>query len=156
MSCYSFSLKTFILIVLLFTFVIQSTFYKREILMNFDEKAGVVSTLWFEFRNSDEFADFVTYNDIGCPLAYMYANGLVKELSEQGIEMITETFGIFLELLDVTEDVIDEILPDKNLGAILVFAKIKAKISAGTTDVEEEDEYVFHTTGERIIKLDEA
>ena len=124
--------------------------------MNFDEKAGVVSTLWFELRNSDEFADFVTYNDIGCPLAYMYANGLVKELSEQGIEMITETFGIFLELLDVTEDVIDEILPDKNLGAILVFAKIKAKISAGTTDVEEEDEYVFHTTGERIIKLDEA
>ena len=122
--------------------------------MNFEEKAGVIGTLWIEFRKSDEYADFMSYNDLGCPLAYMYSSGLVKELSDQGIAMISETFNMFLELLDVTEEVIDEILPDKNLGAILVFAKIKAKNSAQAKEVDEEDEYVFHSIGETVIKLD--
>ena len=125
--------------------------------MNFDEKAGVVGTLWIEFRRSDEYADFMAYNDLGCPLAYMYTNGLVKELSDQGKAMISETFKMFLELLDVTEDVIDEILPDKNLGAILVFAKIKAKNSTRVTEVaqDEDDEEVFHSFGTRTIKMED-
>jgi hypothetical protein len=54
--------------------------------------------------------------------------------------------------------VIDEILPDKNLGAILVFAKIKAKNTARATEVaqNEDEEYVFHSFGERTIKLDDV
>lgn len=123
--------------------------------MNFEEKAGVIGTLWIEYRRSDEYADFMAYNDLGCPLAYMYTNGLVKELSEQGIAMISETFTMFLELLDVTEEVIDEILPDKNFGAILVFAKIKAKNSARAAEVDEPDTEEFHSFGVRIIKLDD-
>lgn len=88
----------------------------------------------------------------------MYTNGLVNELSDQVIAMIREAFKMFLELLDVTEDVIDEILPDKNLGAILVFTKIKAKNTARATEVDqnEDEEYVFHSFGERTIKLDDV
>ena len=123
--------------------------------MNFEEKAGVIGTLWIEYRRSDEYADFMAYNDLGCPLAYMYTKGLVKELSEQGIAMISETFTMFLELLDVTEEVIDEILPDKNFGAILVFAKIKAKNSARAAEVDEPDTEEFHSFGVRTIKLDD-
>jgi hypothetical protein len=42
---------------------------------------------------------------------------------------------MFLELINVTEEEIDTVLPDKNLGAILVFAHNKKKNS--TPDEEE-------------------
>jgi tetratricopeptide (TPR) repeat protein len=94
-------------------------------MMTFDEKASVISTLWIEFRKDEAYSDFMSYNDIGCPLAYNYTNGLATTLSDQGIKMIEETFAMFLDIVDVTEDEIDAVLPDKNLGAILVFSHMK-------------------------------
>jgi len=97
--------------------------------MEFADKAGVIGQLWIEFRNDEDFSAFMEYNDLGCPLAYMVAEGIVKEVTPLGEEMINETFKMFLELLDVEESVIDEVLPDKTLGAILVFAHNKKKNS---------------------------
>lgn len=93
------------------------------------DKAGVIGQLWIEFRNDEDFEAFMAYNDLGCPMAYMVAEGLIKELSPVGEEMINETFKMFIELLEVTEEEIDSVLPDKNLGAILVFAANKKKNS---------------------------
>mgnify|MGYP000382927125 CR=1 FL=1 len=45
--------------------------------------------------------------------------------------MIEETFKMFLELINVTEEEIDSVLPDKNLGAILVFAHNKKNNTPG-------------------------
>jgi tetratricopeptide (TPR) repeat protein len=95
--------------------------------MNFDEKNAVIASLWIEFRKDEDFADFMTYNDLGCPLAYMYQEKLITELSDQGIGMITETFNNFMKLMDVTEADVDAVLPDKNLGAIMVFSYHKRK-----------------------------
>lgn len=97
--------------------------------MEFVDKAGVIGQLWIEFRNDEDFSAFMEYNDLGCPLAYMVAEGIVKEVTPLGEEMINETFKMFLELLEVEESVIDEVLPDKTLGAILVFAHNKKKNS---------------------------
>lgn len=97
--------------------------------MDFADKAGVIGQLWIEFRNDEDFSAFMEYNDLGCPMAYMVAEGLIKELTPVGETMVEETFNMFLELLEVTEAEIDEVLPDKNLGAILVFAHNKKKFS---------------------------
>ena len=97
--------------------------------MNFDEKSGVISSLWIEFRKDEDFAAFMSYNDLGCPLAYMYQQKLITALSDQGIEMITETFNNFMDLMDVTEEDVDAVLPDKNLGAIMVFSYHKRKVA---------------------------
>jgi hypothetical protein len=89
--------------------------------MEFADKAGIVGQLWIEFRNDEDFSAFMEYNDLGCPLGYMVAEGIVKEVSPLGEEMITETYKMLLDLLEVTEEdfaVLDEI----NLGSILVFA----------------------------------
>lgn len=93
--------------------------------MDFADKAGVIGQLWIEFRNDEDFSAFMEYNDLGCPMAYMVAEGMIKELTPVGEEMIGETFKMFLELLEVTEEEIDDVLPDKNLGAILLFAHNK-------------------------------
>lgn len=93
--------------------------------MEFADKAGVIGQLWIEFRNDEDFSAFMDYNDLGCPMAYMVAEGMIKELTPVGEEMVGETFKMFLELLEVTEEELDEALPDKNLGAILLFAHNK-------------------------------
>jgi hypothetical protein len=93
--------------------------------MDFADKTGVIGQLWIEFRGDEDFEVFMDYNDLGCPMAYMVAEGLIKDLTPIGEEMIIETFKMFLELINVTEEEIDSVLPDKNLGAILVFAHNK-------------------------------
>lgn len=102
--------------------------------MDFADKAGVIGQLWIEFRGDEDFEAFMDYNDLGCPMAYMVAEGLIKELTPVGEEMITETFKMFLELINVTEEEIDSVIPEKNLGSILVFGHFKKKNSEPTPE----------------------
>ena len=103
--------------------------------MDFADKTGVIGQLWIEFRNDEDFSAFMDYNDLGCPMAYMVAEGLIKDLTPIGEEMITETFKMFLELINVTEEEIDSVIKEKNLGSILVFAHHKK--NNGEPDTEE-------------------
>jgi len=89
--------------------------------MELANKAGIIGQLWIEFRNDEDFTAFMEYNDLGCPLAYMVAEGLISELSPVGEEMLEETFKMFLQLLNISEQEID-VLPEVNLSAILIFA----------------------------------
>lgn len=94
--------------------------------MDFADKAGIVGQLWIEFRNDEDFTAFMEYNDLGCPLAYMIAEGIVKEVTPLGEEMVSETYKMLLELLEVTEEDF-EVLDEINLGSILVLAYNKKK-----------------------------
>lgn len=86
--------------------------------MQFTDKAAVVGQLWIEFRNDEDFSKFMEYNDLGCPLAYMIAEGIVKEPTPLGQEMVEETFKMFSELIVVTEEQIDQ-LETINLMTVL-------------------------------------
>lgn len=97
--------------------------------MDIVEKVGALATLWIEFKEDPDFEAFVQYNDVGLPLAYYLEEGLCTELSPLGEQYITETFAMLIDLLGVTEEEIDEVLPDKNLGAILLFAYNKKQNS---------------------------
>lgn len=94
--------------------------------MDFADKAGIVGQLWIEFRNDEDFTAFMEYNDLGCPLAYMIAEGIVKEVTPLGEEMVSETYKMLLELLEVTEEDF-EVLDEINLGSILMLAYNKKK-----------------------------
>lgn len=94
--------------------------------MDFANKAGIVGQLWIEFRNDEDFSAFMEYNDLGCPLAYMIAEGIVKEVTPLGEEMINETYKMLLELLEVEESDF-EVLDEINLGSILLLAYNKKK-----------------------------
>lgn len=102
--------------------------------MDFADKAGIVGQLWIEFRNDEDFTAFMDYNDLGCPLAYMVAEGIVKEVTPLGEEMINETFKMLLDLLEVSEPEV-EALDEVSLSSILVFAYNKKQAKKA---VEEE------------------
>ena len=90
--------------------------------MDFADKAGTIGQLWIEFREDEDFASFMEYNDLGCPMAYMMAQGLIKDLTPLGEEMISETFSMFIKLINVTEEEIDSLTENKDLSSILAFA----------------------------------
>lgn len=92
--------------------------------MNLADKTGIIGQLWIEFRNDEDFAEFMEYNDLGCPMAYMVAEGLVKELTPIGEDMINETFNMFSKLLEISEEEIDG-LEVINLQSVLEFAYAK-------------------------------
>lgn len=88
--------------------------------MDFADKSGLLAQLWLEFKEDKDFSAFIEYNDIGLPLAYCHANGLVTEVSDLGEDYIKETLDMFFKLLEITEEEVDE-MDDQSLGAILTF-----------------------------------
>jgi hypothetical protein len=88
--------------------------------MDFADKAGLLAQLWLDFKEDKDFSAFIEYNDIGLPLAYCHANGLVTEVSDLGEQYIEETIDMFFKLLEITEEEVD-VLDDQSLGAILTF-----------------------------------
>ena len=87
----------------------------------FADKCGILGRFWIEFREDEELKNFTEYNDVGLPVAYFIAEGLVKEtpLSEQ---YINETFDLLLAAIEVTEEEIDGI---DNLEDLMDYASDK-------------------------------
>jgi hypothetical protein len=86
--------------------------------IEFPSKTGILGQFWIEFRDDETLADFIEYNDIGLPLAYFLAEGMVQPtpLAEQYVE---ETFALFLSALEVTEEEVSGI---DNLNTLLQYA----------------------------------
>ena len=73
-------------------------------------RAIILADLWLNYRQDEEFKDFIDYNDIGLPLSYIIANNIV-ELSPMAEQFINETFDLLLAGLGV-EDTGYELLDD--------------------------------------------
>jgi hypothetical protein len=43
-----------------------------------DNKLSILSELWLDYRDDEEFTDFIEYNDLGLPLAYAISTKIVE------------------------------------------------------------------------------
>lgn len=86
---------------------------------DFSSKAEILAELWMEFRDDEDLIDFIEYNDLGLPLAYLITNKFC-EVTTLGEAYINETFDLFLAALEVKEDTgfesLDEIFDLKGMG----------------------------------------
>lgn len=89
--------------------------------MDFADKTGILAQLWIDFRDDVNFEAFMEYNDIGVPMAYFVAEGLVKDLTPLGEQYIEESIDMMLKLLEITEEEVDE-LHEITLTTVLNFA----------------------------------
>jgi hypothetical protein len=87
-------------------------------MVSITDKAGILAELWINYRDDEDFSEFIEYNDIGLPMAYYVAEGLVKETTDLGDQYILESFDMFATALGITEEAIEE-LDDVNLSAVL-------------------------------------
>jgi hypothetical protein len=76
-----------------------------------ENKANILADLWMNYRDDENFEDFISYNDLGLPLAYLLSAGVVKS-TEQAEKFVNETFDLLLASLEVEDigfDNIDDI-----------------------------------------------
>jgi hypothetical protein len=78
----------------------------------FQNKVTILAELWMNYRDDDELKDFIEYNDIGLPLAYLLMNEIVLP-SEQSAIYINETYDLFVSSLAIPDkewESLDEML----------------------------------------------
>lgn len=78
----------------------------------FENKCVILADLWLNYRKDSDFIDFVEYNDLGLPMAYAIAEGIVNT-TEIATGFVNETFDLLLagmEAEDTGFESLDEIL----------------------------------------------
>ena len=79
---------------------------------DFSNKVTILAELWMNYREDDHLDDFMEYNDLGLPMAYLLMNEIVLP-SEQSALYIDETFDLLLNALSVEDkgfESLDELL----------------------------------------------
>ena len=88
----------------------------------FSDQCVILADLWLNYRDEEQFADFMEYNDIGLPLAYAVANK-VAEVTPTGESLIEETFSLLIEGLGLEDsgdfDNLDDLLANSSLMGLL-------------------------------------
>lgn len=70
---------------------------------SFDDRCSILAELWMNYRNDQNFEDFISYNDLGLPLAYLLDNEIVKP-TPLSTKFINETFDLLLGSLEQTDN----------------------------------------------------
>ncbi len=68
----------------------------------FDIKAEILADLWMNHRDAEIFLDFVDYNDLGLPVAYLVANEVIPR-NKIVDGFIGETFLLLLSVLELED-----------------------------------------------------
>lgn len=68
-----------------------------------ENKIAILGKLWLDYKFDEDFQDFIEYNDVGLPLAFIVSENLAT-LSESGEKYLDETWNLFLESIGI-EDV---------------------------------------------------
>lgn len=69
---------------------------------SFENICKILADLWLNYRSDKEFGDFVSYNDIGLPLAFFIDSELVEH-TELAKQYVIETWQIFLAALGIED-----------------------------------------------------
>jgi hypothetical protein len=70
---------------------------------DFDSRALILGQLWVNFKTDDEWSDFMEYNDLGLPLAFAFAEGIINHTPTLE-QYINETWDLFIEALDIEDE----------------------------------------------------
>ena len=58
--------------------------------------------MWLNYRDSVEFKDFIDFNDVGLPLAFLIDSNLC-EPTDEGMNYVKETWTLFLDSLQIQD-----------------------------------------------------
>jgi hypothetical protein len=70
---------------------------------DFDSRALILGQLWINFKQDDEWTDFFAYSDLGLPLAFAFAEGIINRTPSLD-QYINETWDLFIEGLGIEDE----------------------------------------------------
>lgn len=85
----------------------------------FQLRCEILAELWLNYSNDPNFEDYFEYNDLGLPLAYSYANGIINyPATDRATAFIDEAWDLLLTGLELTDtgnyENLDELLADSS------------------------------------------
>jgi hypothetical protein len=76
----------------------------------FNKRCEILADLWTNYRNDEQFVDFVKYNDLALPFAYAIANDFVDVSSAKAfVPFIDEGWNLLLAGIGVDDDNFDNL-----------------------------------------------
>jgi hypothetical protein len=87
---------------------------------DFSNICDILGDLYSNYKEDKNFGDFIEFNDLGLPLAYLASENLC-EPSDDGIRYVTETWDLFLAGLKVKDEGFED------LDQLLGFAEEKSQ-----------------------------
>lgn len=69
---------------------------------DFTKVCEILGLLYANYKEDEEFKDFIDFNDLGLPLAY-FASERLCEVSDDGARYIMETWLLFLKGLGLED-----------------------------------------------------
>lgn len=81
----------------------MAVFNNGDELTSFEDACSILAELWSNHKDDKNFKDFISYNDLGLPLAFLIDSDLVIP-NEMAKNYIEETWVILLESLGVSDD----------------------------------------------------
>jgi hypothetical protein len=80
---------------------------------DFTRVCEILGSLYLNYKDDEELEDFMDFNDLGLPLAYLSAENLCQ-VSDDGARYIMETWNLFLQGLNLEDtgnwDNLDDLL----------------------------------------------
>ena len=73
-----------------------------KILTSLQNKCKILGEFWIDYREDEALEDFMEYNDIGLPLAYLISTDIV-DMSPKAEVYIDETWHLFLASLELED-----------------------------------------------------
>jgi len=70
---------------------------------DFSSICDILGDLYSNYKEDKNFGDFIEFNDLGLPLAYLASENLCS-VSDDGVRYITETWDLFLAGLHISDD----------------------------------------------------
>ena len=89
--------------------------------VDFSNKCSILGQFWYEFKEDKKLENFISYNDVGLPLAWFIATGVVTA-NPMAEDYINETFNQLLAALELTEAELEGV---DNLNDVLGLVEAK-------------------------------
>lgn len=74
----------------------------------FSNRCEILGDLWVAYKGDPEFEDFISYNDLGLPLAYAIATDIVIPTAKSEM-FVNETWDLLLSGLELTDEGFDSL-----------------------------------------------
>ena len=75
---------------------------------DFETKCDILGELWLDYKGNPQFDDFISYNDLGLPLAFAIFTEIVLPTPKAQV-FVEETFDLLLEALGKTDEGFDSL-----------------------------------------------
>jgi len=87
---------------------------------DFSKKIDILSEFFSLYREDKQIEDFIEFNDVGLPLAWLSSEGLC-EINEDGKKYVAETWEVFLLTVGIAKDEgfenLDEVMAQASIGS---------------------------------------